>query len=147
MHVVCRPGHEGDMRYVLGSWVSATKKEHRHTPWAIHNEHLNRRIMALLRRGARVLIASDPEASNLIFGWTCYETFDDEARITPTAVHWLNVKRPYRRLGLARMMLEHIGIDLEAPIIASDCSYIAHVVGDRYPITVVPQLLDGLDLI
>ena len=146
MNVLFRPAHEGDMNYVLGSWVSGSKGGYRHTPWAIHSENYNRRINALLRRGASVTIAADPEGSNLIFGWSCYERFEGEDRVDSLALHWVNVKKVYRRLGLGKLLLAHVGFELREPLICSDASYMVHVLKDRYTVTVVPQLLEGLDL-
>ena len=144
--VALRAAHEGDMGYVYGSWVAAHKRTRPHVPWSLHAADLNRRIDCLIKRGAQVAVACDPECSNLIFGWVCFERFAGEDRSESTAVHWLNTKRPYRRLGVAKLLLDHIGVDVTEPIIASDASYIVHVLRDRYTVTVVPQLLDGLGL-
>ena len=146
MNIVIRPAHEGDMPYILGSWVSGTRRNHPHTPWTLHSESMNRRIRALIRRGAAVDVAASPEDSNQIFGWVCFESFTGVDRSVSRCIHWLNVKRTYRRLGIGRLLLKHLNIELREPIIASDHSYIVHQLKDRYTVTVVPQLLEGLDL-
>lgn len=146
MDIAFRAAHEGDMPYVESSWVAAAKRNFNYTPWDLHADLCTRQIRALLRRGADILAACDPDDSQLIFGWVCFERFSGEDDPTSTAIHWVNVKNPYRRLGISKLLLRAAGVDLKQPILASTQSYFCHLVRRRYRIVVLPHLLTSLDL-
>lgn len=101
-----RPAEAADLPLVLESWTGTWKL----SDWAgtVQN-HLfdaahHATILALLRRGARVLCLANPERPDQVLAWLCYEL-----KPTEVVVHYLFTKAPFRRRGLARSLLEHVG--------------------------------------
>jgi hypothetical protein len=59
---------------------------------------------------SQILIACYKNDHDLIYGYVVYEKLDDIL-----ILHWVNVKLPFRRMGLAKLMLKELGKDTEDP--------------------------------
>lgn len=94
---VVRKAEQGDTNYIRSSWL----REYGGSEWAravgphyMKDHHAV--IERLLKRSA-VKIAGLEDIPSAICGWVCFE---------PTRIHFVYVKPRYRRLGLARRLLE-----------------------------------------
>lgn len=108
-----RPAVEADYPFVMDSWQKATRDE----PWSgnVPNNMvaavLQEALKQLLMRGARVLIACNPERSDQIVGWVCAEAGREAEKV----VHAIYTKRPFRRMGVARQLLAAVGLRPDDP--------------------------------
>lgn len=98
-----RPMLPDDVNFVKDSWL----KSFRDSPWAgvvpnnLYTDTTNEAIEQLLARGAKVEVVSAAHDDNKILAWCCSEPV-----INGVAVHYVYVKDPYRRKGLASALLE-----------------------------------------
>lgn len=143
--VTMRSAIDSDMPAIMSSWL----KSYRSSPVARHlsnevyfSEH-KRLIMTLLQRcGAAVAEIQDCDGE--IAGWLC------ASRPTPESivVHYCYTFSLYRKLGVARALLEHFGWRPKTPIVAT---HITHVYTEwiqrrpgmksRYPVINNPYLI------
>jgi GNAT superfamily N-acetyltransferase len=98
-----RAGVDGDRPFVFRSWINS----HRESALARsmraydHDHGLHGLIVELLeRRGARLVVACATEAPSVILGWAVVTD--------PDALHYVFVKRPFRRQGIASALLGDI---------------------------------------
>lgn len=129
-----RDAHDGDTNHVLSSWLGGSKP--RHTSWEVHHNYQREIILRLLSRGAKVRVAVNSEDSNHILSWVCYELFDDIP-----VIHWIYTKSIYRKSGLAKALLQDIGVDLKEEIMASTSSWVCDKLADKYKVFVMPHVL------
>lgn len=100
-----RPATEADAPFIFNSWL----KCYRHSKAAlqiqneIYFQGQHRLIEGLVHR-ARFIIACNPADETQIYGYSCGETIEDV-----TCVHFIYVKEPYRKLGLACTLLAALG--------------------------------------
>ena len=120
-----------DKSFIFNSWL----KSFRHSPLAkpLCNEvyFKNHKVIVenILKR-SRVLIACNPEDEDQIYGYIVYEPIIDDI----TVLHYVYVKFTYRKLGIARTIVEG-SIDIKNPIL-----YTHHT-------ETVKRIKDKLDLI
>lgn len=98
--VLLRPLAEGDVNFVLNSWL----KSYEDSGWTkvAGKAYWKGHRIAILRliRSAHVVIACDPEDHDTILGWAC---------TNGRYVHYVYVKRAFRRYGLAkRLLADHV---------------------------------------
>lgn len=99
--LVFRPVAPDELSFVLDSWL----KSYRGSPWAgvLRNnryfEETRGTIEDLLARGAK-LNACVVEETQRIVGFICNESKDLQA-----CIHYVYVKDPYRRLGVAKELV------------------------------------------
>lgn len=99
--VRCRPAVGADQGLILDSWVNSYRKSRdvRDVIGPVYRSGQRQLAERLLERcGATVLCASDflPQ----VFAWMCAEKVG-----SILVLHYLYVKQPYRRQGLARTLL------------------------------------------
>lgn len=97
-HVKFRDHRDADINLVLNSWLKTLHKSigrafHKNIPPGIYFPQMQEKIKAIIARSS-LLIASNPNDEDHVFGWICYER--------PAVVHYIYVKQPYRRFGLAQ---------------------------------------------
>lgn len=104
---------EADYPLVLDSWLKSTRDE----PWAgnvpnnLASAVLQESLKQLLARGAKVLVAANPERDNQVVGWICAEPGREAEKV----VHMIYVKKPFRRNGIARELLRAVGLQPTDP--------------------------------
>lgn len=97
---------DGDLNFILNSWLTSyrlspyTKRIGKEMYYQFHQEKLK----ALLERKPNVLLACAPDYPDQIFGYIVYE-FD------PDVIHYLHVKKTYRKLGIADALLQVLDIN------------------------------------
>lgn len=98
--VQIRKGRATDVPFVISSWLKSYNAwlkpvEREAGYWQAHKYV----IAALLERATLYIAASDHN-DDIIYGWACLEDGD------PAVIHYVYVKAPYRRAGIARSLLE-----------------------------------------
>jgi hypothetical protein len=107
--VVIRPLDAGDVAFVARSWLKSMRKDFHVADagyYPVHSPIVN----GLLERG-ETLIAADPEALFHIYGFVCFSK--------PNVLHYAYTKQLFRKVGVARRLLEAAG--LRRPLV---CSYL-----------------------
>lgn len=108
--IAIRQATDSDRRWVISSWLDSYRTAHTAgliamSRWkAVMTPELE---SILDRPGCAVLVAytpgDDPDTDGL--GWLCHEGH------APPLLHYVYVKQPYRRLGIAGTLLRRAGID------------------------------------
>jgi GNAT superfamily N-acetyltransferase len=69
----------------------------------------------VIARGV-VFVACDAEVPSVIYGFACGDVPPDDRQFgPPPTLHYVYVKRRFRRLGVASALVDALGIDLERP--------------------------------
>ena len=99
--VIIRAATSDDMNFIYSSWLSAiATSEKRRTPKDIVYKN-HRPIMERALAESSVLIACMDDYKDQILGWLCYDR---------DILHYLYIKQPFRKHGLANMLIEHTGV-------------------------------------
>ena len=129
-----------DEAFVLATWIKSNRNSPatRAFPSPIYLIGQRHRIMRLLNKaGTRITVACDSEEPSLIYGYAVW-TDDD-------ILHYVYVKSTYRRLGVAKRLLE--GKDV-TPILYTHRSpdiWVEQLLRDKYIHYVYnPYLLEEL---
>jgi GNAT superfamily N-acetyltransferase len=107
--VTFRPFSASDHNFIMNSWLKSWRNG---PPRQLPNEQYYREqtfVVQQILANSRVVVACNPEDETQIFGYIV-------AQDSPAArfVHYLYVKQPYRRLGIARALVKETG--LRAPL-------------------------------
>ena len=93
-----RPITEDDMSFILNSWL----KSYRNSEFAkdlanpVYFENHSKIIQHLLAK-SNVIIACNPEELTQIYGYSVFEQYE-----SVTILHYIYVKFPYRKFGIAK---------------------------------------------
>lgn len=111
LQFVVRPADPDDVQFVVGTWIEG----YRHgSPWAhrltdaVFFQHHQPVIASILER-AFVIVACDAADPRVIYGDVVYEPITPEG----PALHWVYVKKAFRRLGVARALLASTGLPFD----------------------------------
>ncbi len=113
MEWLIRKAEADDFPLVLDSWIKSV----RDSPWAgnVPNNMamavLQESLKQLMLRGAKVLVAANPDRPQQIVGWICAEPGRESEKV----VHAVYTKRPFRRLGIAKQLLASVGLSPTDP--------------------------------
>jgi GNAT superfamily N-acetyltransferase len=96
-------GNSEALNWVLNSWLQSNRDNGMSfghgaqfdVYWTMHE-----RLAKRLARGGEVLLATMPDAPDVFVGWACFDA---------GALHYLYVKKNFRRGGVATKLLEAIG--------------------------------------
>jgi ribosomal protein S18 acetylase RimI-like enzyme len=110
--VSLRPAHAADTAFVVDSWLKSFRSSSGDVPGPIYWRSHREVVDALLQR-ANVLVACNPEDASQIFGWAAFEK-----RAGVLVLHYLYVKEPFRRYGIATRLLRTLS--------AKGCQYTHH---------------------
>jgi GNAT superfamily N-acetyltransferase len=112
--IIVRDSVPSDINLVYNSWL----KQHYGSafsqgipPHVYFTGH--RVILNYLTKAAIIKVACSVEDASHIYGWMCAETHE------VPLVHFVYVKQPYRRMGIATLLLEEYGWSKGGDIIAS----------------------------
>lgn len=114
MTPIVRKARESDMGYVKASWCRDAYELTRDRP-SLYTlfRPLFESVQARILKSASVLVVTDHEDHDLLFGCCVYET--SEAPV----LHYVAIKRAFRQQGLATSMLKQAGFASGQPAIYS----------------------------
>lgn len=100
-----RPSTKEDVSFVMDSWLRSFRKSPYSgvVPRNLYVQVYSECIRQLLARGARLMVACNPEAPEQILGFICYES--------PGVLHYVYVKELYRDSGIAKSLVAYAGLD------------------------------------
>ena len=96
--VIIRPGEAGDASFIHSSWLNSYLRNSR---WpgvvgpCFHVEHSE--VIKRLMDRSEIKVAAWSEDAETILGWICAE---------PTALHYVFVRKEFRRQGIAKQLAE-----------------------------------------
>lgn len=135
-----RDGRDGDIPFVMSTWLEHYASS---SPWT---KHIPREtffaghrplIEALLKKpGVRLLIAVDKQDDDTIYGWLAHETRYDGR----TLMHFSYVKKPFRRAGVLRRLLDVAEMDLTSTTL-THWTYSASEMNRSHTLSYNPYLL------
>lgn len=133
--VAFRPPMASDGNFVFNSWLRSHRDE-AECSFMTNDVYYARqadRVRRVLKR-AGVIVACNPEDSGQIFGFICFE---------PGIAHYVYVKYPFRKFGIARHLVERaLGRVGDSPIVATHTGRCWHSVKARYRLTFDPRPLE-----
>ena len=109
-----RPPIPADEAYLFRTHLDSIRvtgvafKNHRDK---IFYKYAHKVLSAILARGAKVLVASAPGDTSVIYGVLIYEPTPIPEEDKEGVLHWAYVKSTYRRLKVATRLIEASGID------------------------------------
>lgn len=111
---IIRPMEDGDFNFVINSWLKSyrlgstfTKRIRNNVYYDFHHKVIGR----ILERGASILVAADKIDPTVIMGYLVVENYNG----TPL-VHYCYTKSAFRRLGIAKSLVEASTIDLNSSV-------------------------------
>lgn len=96
MEITLRPPTRSDRAFVAKSWANGARKYYPHVPRDSYRRGIDRLIDRSFAR-SDVSLLCDRDDPEQLFGFIVYEQ--------PDRLHWVYVKHPFRREGLARQLL------------------------------------------
>ena len=105
-----------DMTFVISSWLDSFRDSHTAgmISMASYFEIMWPQVEALVDRpGSRTIVACNAGDARQLHGFI---TFDTATGSDPPIVHYVYVKSPFRRWGIARGLFAAAGIDPERPL-------------------------------
>lgn len=101
--LIFRPAGEGDLAYVIRTWIESYRPEQAEMRTSDYEAWMRQRI------NANVLLACADNEPSVIRGWIAVATLDEVPRNAgPGRLHYVYVRRRYRRQGIARALFEQV---------------------------------------
>lgn len=106
---IFRPATQDDMQLIDETWLGTWKTARAAgcIPNNMFDEVQRALIAQLLNRGMKIDVIAPSNRSHQVMGWIAHE--DDPKAPGKAVVHYLFVKAPFRRRGLANTLLRHVG--------------------------------------
>lgn len=107
MQIKIRAAKPEDINFIYSTWLRCYKHDSPITKYVkrdmFFDEHQKLLDGLLTHVGVKVAIACEENDEDLIFGFLAYE---------PKIVHFVYIKEPFRKMGIAKKLITHEGIDL-----------------------------------
>lgn len=142
--IVIRPSTNSgeDFAFIYNTWVQSFRNQI-DNKWQDYQHYKAKQsliIQSILKRtnSTKVLLASYADDPDTYLGWICYEQLTKFK-----VVHYMYVKKIYKRNGIAKMLLTRAGFKIDKPIPCSHATYILDKVADKYQVLYLPELKKG----
>lgn len=131
-----RVSSEKDLAFIYHNWLGSYRFNNTIHPQVFFFEH--RRVLDRLIRKSQSLILCNPEDPDHIYGFAFYE-------LDPlnSIIHYIYVKPAYRNLGMAKKLIEMMGLDLDKRILCSHLTPISRKLRKQLNALFNPYLLLG----
>jgi hypothetical protein len=105
--VIVRKGEDEDVAFITNSWLSNFRDADmvRHVPNRFYYHYHHKLLEEIIPKSA-VRVACNIERPSQILGWICAQAVDNAL-----VVHFCYVKLPFRRFGVAKMLLKSMQDD------------------------------------
>ena len=96
-----RKAQKSDIPFITSSWLRSNRDGFmvRSVPNTVYYYKHHKILESLLPRGI-VIVACNEEDPDQILGWCCAEVLD-----TALVIHYIYIKQPFRRFGIASRMI------------------------------------------
>jgi hypothetical protein len=124
LEAAVRAAKASDSAFILDAWVESFRESHSAgvIPMPMYRRVYKEAIAWLLARdGMELLVACNPLDEDQVFGFLAHElgVIDRATHRDIPALHYLFVKQPFRRLGIARQLLAASAVNTAQPFYAS----------------------------
>ncbi len=131
-----RPAAVTDAAFIFNSWL----KCYRHSKSAMQVQNdiyfsAQHKVIEGLVKRAQFIIACSPTDENQIYGYGVGEMVEDVV-----CVHFIYVKEPYRKLGLACTLLAALGHVPGTPYLYTHRTHVAEKLEKKHPLVYHPYL-------
>lgn len=131
-----RPATQADVNFIFNSWLKSNRHSNAATgvlnPVYFAQHHL---LIEGLCKQSKVIMAVNAEDSSQIYGYSVTQEIEGAQ-----VIHYIYVKEPYRRLGLAGMLLATVGINLQEPFFATHRTNVCKNFDNKYSLVYNPYL-------
>jgi ribosomal protein S18 acetylase RimI-like enzyme len=138
-----RNATDADVPFIFNSWL----KSHRFSPSTsgcqspVYFAQHHKLIEGLCKR-ASIIVACNDKDLGQIYGYVCCEKIEDNL-----VVHFIYVKETFRKLGIAKMLLDTQGWRRDAAFFYTHRTRSAEALGDKFLMVYNPYLaFYGYDL-
>lgn len=129
-----RQADEGDVSFIYSSWLRSYASQNKDQPKLMIYD-LHREVVSMLLETAITLVACMKDDENHILGWMCAQ------RIPKFLVlHYCYTKDPFRKLGIARTLLNAFEYARGEPIVISHKGYIVKDLKEKFNFLYIPHL-------
>ncbi len=132
-----RNATDSDVPFIFNSWL----KNFRTSPTTLgiaspvfYQQH--HKVLEGLCKRASLTVACNNTDIGQIYGYLCCEKVEDTL-----VIHFIYVKETFRRLGVARMLLEAQGWGPKMPIFYTHKTRMTIALSDKFPIVYNPYLM------
>jgi GNAT superfamily N-acetyltransferase len=102
---------DADRNFVLHSWQKGSyDPQFLYLDYGHYASVMNPFLEEILGR-AKTIVAYDTTDPVTIYGWCCYEMWQNEL-----IIHWIYVKKTYRKLGIGKLIYSIINPDGKIPV-------------------------------
>jgi hypothetical protein len=106
--------NDDDLNFIISNWVHSYRENSpiaRNVREDIYRRNQRELILNLCRRPSiRVVISCFESDPNVMLGFLVYEIIPDPPGKRQNTIHYIYVKKPFRRNGIARDMLQCVGV-------------------------------------
>lgn len=101
-NIIIREATDKDINFITSSWLKSYKESdfskqiHPHVFFKKHEEHIKKKF-----KDSKIFILCDKLEPSSILAYICYEDFSEF-----NVLHFMYVKRPFRKFGLANILYE-----------------------------------------
>jgi ribosomal protein S18 acetylase RimI-like enzyme len=108
-----RPAKTSDLPYIFNSMLKAMRVYFPHLRTSAFFDAYKPKVQRLVGE-SNIQVACFEKDQDLIYGYVIYSMIDDIL-----VLHWVNVKKPFRRMGIAKELLKSIGKDQDSAAFAT----------------------------
>lgn len=126
---------EADLNFLYNSWLKSLRQSLSTVDNTIFYGNHKKLIEELVTK-CRVVISCNPEDITQIFGYIVFEIIEDIS-----ILHYVYVKHPFRKLGIATELFKFIDHNSELPCVASHYTRIFETIGPKWGLVFNPYVL------
>ena len=132
---------EDDIGFIFNSWLKSYRNSYFAKP--ISNtvyfaEH--HKVIEKLAKTSQILIACNKEDEAQIYGYVCAEKVDGIF-----VIHYAYVKQPFRRLGIAKLLLSSFDHDFSQAAVYTHNTNIGEKLSMKYNLVYHPYLIINVE--
>ena len=130
-----------DLSFIFASWL----KSYRNSDPCTHmlNEVYygnHKKVVERLLKESQVIMVCNADEPDHIFGYAVYDYIG-----TMPLLHYIYVKQPYRRFGIAHQLYLHVTKgDETAPVMTTHASHVFRALKDKWRLIYNPYLVDRI---
>jgi GNAT superfamily N-acetyltransferase len=136
-----RLAEESDVGFIFNSWLKSYRSSYFAKPISntiYFSEH--HKVIEKLAKTSEILIACNQDDPSQIYGYACAERVDGVF-----VIHYIYVKQTFRRMGVAKALLESFDHDYSDAAVFTHNTSIADKLAAKYNLVYHPYLLINVE--
>jgi len=134
--IALRQAHQGDVPFIFNSWLKSYRnsKFSKNIPTSVYfSEH--HKVLEEIALNDQIYVACNTEDESQIFGYVAATEIDGIFLL-----HYVYVKQPYRKIGLAKFMVESVRKKLDDLAFCTHLSNTMEKTAEKYNLIYSPYL-------